>query len=96
MFYKLHKGSVSLIRTDLAGVEEAEKAGFVMLGSCDEKYNIINPNARPEPAIVAPKELTVPEIKAKLAELKVEIPKETTLKADLLALLAASEKGAAE
>ena len=56
MQYKLTKSSVSIIRTDFAGVAEAEARGFVCVGSCDENYNIIDPMARPAaPAPKAPK-----------------------------------------
>lgn len=47
MQYKLTKDSVSIIRTDAVGIAEAEKRGFVCMGSCDEFYKIIDPMARP-------------------------------------------------
>jgi len=60
MMYLLVKGSVSKVRNDAKGIEEAEKAGFVLKGSCDENYNIIDPNARPEPLAELP-ELPAPK-----------------------------------
>lgn len=68
--YKLTKGSVSIIRKDAKGVEEAEKAGFVLMGSCDENYDIIDPDARPElplaeiPELPAPKKAAPKKAKA--------------------------------
>jgi hypothetical protein len=47
MKYLMTKGTVSIVREDAAGVAEAEKRGFVCVGSCDESYKIIDPMARP-------------------------------------------------
>jgi hypothetical protein len=44
--YKLTKGTVSVIRKDRAGVEEAKANGYALDGECDEQYNVID--ARPE------------------------------------------------
>lgn len=46
--YKLTKGSVSCIRTDAAGVAEAEADGFVLEGKCGGDYVVTEPGARPK------------------------------------------------
>jgi predicted methyltransferase len=48
--YKLTQDTTSVIRTDAAGVKEAEEYGFVLEGECDETYTVTNPGARPEDA----------------------------------------------
>lgn len=88
------KGSITLIRTNLAGMKEAQERGFVVVGNCDEAGVVI-----PGPVVIDPEptkndgleKLTVDELKAKLEELKIEIPGGAK-KADLVALLQASEQ----
>ncbi|MEI8095886.1 MAG: hypothetical protein WCG80_16875 [Spirochaetales bacterium] len=45
--YKLTQDTTSVIRTDAAGVKEAEAAGFVLEGECDESYTVTKPGSRP-------------------------------------------------
>jgi hypothetical protein len=43
MAYKLTKGSVAVIRQDSAGVKQAETAGYILDGECDEEGNLLPP-----------------------------------------------------
>lgn len=45
--WKLTKATVSLLRSDKAGVLEAQKAGFVLQGECDQDGNIIDAQGTP-------------------------------------------------
>ena len=91
------KGPVTLIRTDMAGMKEAQERGFEIVGNCDEDGNIVpgvvqidpEPSKGEPPKDEDPEKLNVADLKAKLEALKVEIP-EGAKKADLVALLKAS------
>lgn len=39
--YKLQKGTISTIATDDAAIKAAQASGYVLLGECDENYNVI-------------------------------------------------------
>lgn len=41
MAYRLTKGSVSVIRKDATGIKQAESAGFVLDGECDENGDLL-------------------------------------------------------
>ena len=51
MAYKMTKGSVSVIRKDAAGVKQAEAAGFVLEGECDNDGALVpsQPKEQPKP-----------------------------------------------
>lgn len=57
--YKLTKGTVSVIRKDRAGVQEAIATGYSLDGECNEAYEIVNPSPifeDHEPAVREPSE----------------------------------------
>jgi hypothetical protein len=43
MAYKLTKGSISVIRKDAAGIKQAEAAGFILDGECDDEGTLLPP-----------------------------------------------------
>ena len=58
MLYKLTRGAVSVIRTNEEDVRQAIEYGYVLDGSVDEAYNVIDSN----PFRVKPKRDDVPTV----------------------------------
>lgn len=58
-FYRLTKGTVSIIRQDADGIKEAEASGFVLDGTCDQDGNILSTSVVVETA--APKKTKAKE-----------------------------------
>lgn len=58
MLYKLTRGTVSTIRKDAVGVLEAQNAGYILQGECDQDGNITGPASLPK--LQAPQETNPP------------------------------------